>query len=208
MIQEMRNYQRSYFDPLKGQLKVTFPMWRNNLKLGISIENGIGNLCDPPHDRVVSRAGTTPLLRDVYAGIRRDAAVLPPLLDCLKRQKAYTRECEKRRGTVIPWVFHRDGIQMRNFPYAAWRGACERADLAGMIGHDFRRTAVRNLERAGVPRAVAMKLVGHKTESVYRRYSITTERDLVDGVKKLATLHTETASAKRNVLPMKQAGKA
>ena len=54
--------------------------------------------------------------------------------------------------------------------------------------HDFRRTAVRNLERAGVPRSVAMKLVGHKTESMYRRYAIVAESDLREGVAKLAKL--------------------
>jgi len=54
--------------------------------------------------------------------------------------------------------------------------------------HDLRRTAVRNLERAGVPRSVAMKLTGHKTEAVYRRYAIVCEQDLADAVKKLSSL--------------------
>ncbi len=74
-------------------------------------------------------------------------------------------------------------------PRAEWRSACRRAKLIGKIPHDFRRTAVRNLERAGVPRSVAMKLVGHKTEAIYQRYAITNEQDLREGVSKLARLH-------------------
>ena len=53
-----------------------------------------------------------------------------------------------------------------------WALACERAGVAGMVAHDFRRTAVRNLERVGVPRSAAMAMVGHRSESNYRRYVI------------------------------------
>ena len=73
--------------------------------------------------------------------------------------------------------------------------------MGGLIPHDFRRTAVRNLERAGVSRSVAMQLVEHETESIYRRYAITTEKDLEEGVAKLATLETKDGSA--TVHPMR-----
>ncbi len=97
------------------------------------------------------------------------------------------------------FVFHRRGRPIRDC-YEAGHNACKRAavkvvdgrevvvrpQLVGRIPHDFRRTAVRNLERAGVSRSVAMKLTGHKTESVYRRYAIVVEQDLREGVEKLA----------------------
>ncbi len=57
----------------------------------------------------------------------------------------------------------------------AWDAATEAAGYPDKLLHDFRRTAVRNLERAGVPRSSAMAMVGHQTESIYRRYAIQDE---------------------------------
>ena len=69
--------------------------------------------------------------------------------------------------------------------------------IADRIPHDFRRTAVRDLERAGVARAAAMKMVGHKTESIYRRYAIADESMLQEAGEKLARLHSADVGMKR-----------
>ena len=68
----------------------------------------------------------------------------------------------------------------------AWRAACKAAGVPGRIPHDFRRTAVRNLERACVPRSTAMAMVGHRTEAIYRRYAIVDEVMLREAAEKLA----------------------
>lgn len=112
---------------------------------------------------------------------------LPELKDILQTQRHRTTELQAKTERLIPWVFHRNGRSIKDFR-KAWEIACKSADVPGMIPHDFRRTAVRNLERAGVSRSAAMKLTGHKTESVYRRYAIVSEADLAEGVKKLAAL--------------------
>ena len=103
----------------------------------------------------------------------------------MARQREYTTEVEKTRKRVIPWVFHRRGRRILRIE-AAWKTACEKAGCSERLFHDLRRTAVRNLERAGVPRSIAMKITGHKTEAVYRRYAIVNEADVAAGLERLA----------------------
>ena len=86
--------------------------------------------------------------------------------------------------------------QVRRGFRKAWATACREAGVPGRIPHDFRRTAVRNLERAGVARSVAMKLTGHRTESIYRRYAIVSDADLQDAARKLAGTFSGTSGVK------------
>jgi integrase len=111
----------------------------------------------------------------------------PELRATLEAQRTVTEAKQQKTGSIIPWVFHRTkrGRPLKSFR-KAWQQACTAAGVPGRILHDFRRTAVRNLERAGIPRSVAMKMVGHKTESVYRRYAIVDEAMLRDAAVKLA----------------------
>ena len=62
--------------------------------------------------------------------------------------------------------------------------------MPGRVLHDLRRTAVRNSERANVSRSVTMKMTGHKTKSVYRRYAIVSESDLREAGGRLAALRS------------------
>jgi hypothetical protein len=86
----------------------------------------------------------------------------------LERQRERTTALEQAAGRIIPWIFHRNGKAIKSFR-GAWNAACRLSGVPGRYAHDFRRTAVRNLERAGVARSTAMRIVGHKTESIYRR---------------------------------------
>jgi integrase len=101
----------------------------------------------------------------------------PELTEVLETQKAKTDALQKEQGMIWPWIFHRTGQPIKDYR-KTWEAACKKAGVPGRIPHDFRRTAVRKLERAGVSRSVAMKRTGHRTEAVYRRYAIVSEADL------------------------------
>ena len=109
----------------------------------------------------------------------------PELRTLLEQRLEYTRRCERAQGQIIPHVFHRKGRPIKAMR-RSWKTACKNAGVPGRLLHDLRRSAVRNLERAGVSRSVAMKMTGHKTESVYRRYAIVSESDLREAAAKLA----------------------
>lgn len=118
-----------------------------------------------------------------------EARIIPLVADLLRILK---REKEARDALYpdCQWVFAREGQPIRSFK-TAWAGACVRAGLVDSGGeptklfHDLRHPGVRNLVRAGVPEAVAMRISGHKTRAVFDRYNIVSESDLTDAAEKL-----------------------
>ncbi|MBT5260289.1 MAG: site-specific integrase [Nitrospina sp.] len=122
------------------------------------------------------------------------------LWDVIERQWAAREVNLKDRTLISHWVFHNKGKQIQSF-YKAWHTACDAAGYPGKLPHDFRRTAARNMTRAGVTETVAMSITGHKTNSMFRRYNITSQED-----KKQALLDTEEyvrgQSSEKKIYPL------
>lgn len=88
------------------------------------------------------------------------------------------REVERRDGTRVPLAVCVPS-RRREAPRRlrkAWSKACAEAGVPALLFHDLRRSAARNLVRAGVDSEVARKITGHKTESMFRRYNVIDER--------------------------------
>lgn len=115
---------------------------------------------------------------------------LPVLQDLIEGQRAATTAIERASGQVVPWVFHRGGERIKAFA-GAWDRACRRAGLPGRLVHDMRRSAARNMIRAGVSQSVAMAIGGWKTASIFKRYAIVDERMIGEGLTKLSGLGRE-----------------
>ena len=103
-----------------------------------------------------------------------------PIYGEMREWLTVAKEIRDQQHPACPWVFYDDNGARLYWFYEEWQDACKRAGIPGLLFHDLRRSAVRNMERAGIPRKVAMAISGHKTESIYRRYDIVAHRDLTD----------------------------
>lgn len=119
----------------------------------------------------------------------------------VERRRA-ARQYEEPAGTVAlaAFVFHRHGRPVGDFK-KAWATACTAAGVSGRLFHDLRRTAARNLVRAGAPETVAMAVTGHRTRSVFQRYAIASERDIREALQKTQALTAQEA-ARAAVIPV------
>lgn len=105
--------------------------------------------------------------------IKMTAEVFELVSECVKDKKP--------NDVLFTWPSGKPIIDFRG----AWKAMTKKAGLPGLLVHDFRRSAVRNLIRAGVSRDVARKISGHETDSIFSRYNITDERDLAEAATKL-----------------------
>jgi integrase len=142
-------------------------------------------------------------------GEGRSVTLSGDLADLIERRKTQ-RQVKTKTGVLLSaYVFHQMGEPVGDFR-KAWATACVAAGLGqfvcnrcnvpvdghtceacnrearyvGRIFHDFRRTAVRNMVRAGVPERVAMSISGHKTRSIFDRYNIVNEADLREAMQR------------------------
>jgi integrase len=116
-------------------------------------------------------------------------AVLKPIID--RRRKVRRLDC--------PFVFHRNGGPVKEFR-KSWRSACKRAGFPELLFHDLRRSAVRNLVRAGLTPDVARAISGHKTPSIFSRYNIISTEDMAAGLEKLTAYLDQASESKVAVI--------
>ncbi len=182
------NVRQGFFeqDQLEAVLRHLPPSLHPLVRFGYITGWRKGEILDLRWSQVDFGAGTVRLEPGTTKNREGRTFIITPMLrTVLEQQKAHTERLQRDRGRIIPHVFHRNGKPIRSF-VKAWCAACTKAGAPWRIFHDLRRTAVRNLERAGVPRSVAMKMVGHKTEAIYRRYAIVDEAMMREGADKLA----------------------
>lgn len=125
----------------------------------------------------------------------RNLPIIGALMEIIQRRLAVRRlDCL--------YVFHRKGKPIASFR-RAFKAAASEAELSGLVPHDMRRSAVRNFRRAGLSEHEGMKLSGHETDSIYRRYDIISDDDLTESMNRVQE-HLKKEAEIRKVVPLKR----
>jgi integrase len=152
------------------------------LVVGYHIGNRLGELkalewrqVELHHMRITLDPGTT----------KNDEARTLPVYGEMAQWLSMQKAIRDTRFPQCPYVFFQDdGSPVGEFR-KTWAKACKNAGVEGLHFHDLRRSAVRNMNRAGVTDKVAMQISGHKTRSVYDRYNITSDLDISEAATKM-----------------------
>ena len=150
-------------------------------------------------------------------------ALVGDLADIIERRWGARTIKTKEHATLLsPLVFHRGegqgkhrgGVRPVGDFDKVLKAACAAAGVpygrkveGGRTFHYFRRTAARNLRNADVPENVCMAITGHKTRSIFDRYSIVNEKDTAEAMTKLLA-HVHRQPVETNVVPLRKAAEA
>ena len=104
------------------------------------------------------------------------------------------------QGNRVPYVFTRHGQRIKSVREVFTR-ACQEAQISNFVFHDLRHTATTNLRRAGVDALTAMKITGHKTMEVFKRYNTIDEQDLKAAQRQMDTYMDTNDQARRQQEP-------
>lgn len=153
----------------------------------------------------VDRSAREVRLRTSKNGRPRSLPLEGELWDLIERRwTARTFTTWDGQTHISEHIFHRYGREWVDIA-KPWNEACEKAGMKGRLFHDLRRTAVRNMVRAGVPQAVAMSISGHRTVSMFIRYNIASEDDKREALRRTQA-HISAQRGERTAVPMHHEG--
>jgi integrase len=127
------------------------------------------------------------------SGLPHSIPVSGPLAAIIERRKAARAFKSLDTTALSEFIFHRgDGQPILEFR-KSWRTATKAAGIGNLIVHDLRRSACSDMIRAGIPQSVAMKISGHETDSMFRRYGIVSDEDMTAALEKTAAYRSKMA---------------
>lgn len=177
----VQNVRRGFFerDEFEAVVRHVKTPWSDVARFGYLTGWRAGEIRGLRWENVDRRAGVIQL-HESKSGEPRTVPLVGELAELIERRWA----ARAVGTTLVPVVFHVRGRAIGNFR-KRWIRACRLVGVPNALFHDLRRTAVRDMVRAGVAETVAMSISGHKTRHVFDRYNITSADDQREALRRL-----------------------